>query len=394
VTDRLYYTDSYLCDFEARVLDLSEGGRRVYLDRTAFYPTSGGQPFDTGELDGVEVTDVVDEGDRVAHCLAAPLSATRVHGLVNWARRFDHMQQHSGQHLLSAVLADLYGLSTVAVHFGKLSSTVDLDGGALSREQLVRVEERANEVVVENRPVRVSFEDAREALGLRKPATREGVLRIISIEALDRSACGGTHVRNTGEIGVVLLRKAERVKRAVRLEFLCGGRAVRAARADYELLTGLAADLSAAPAELPGLVATQREQLKALSVSRRELEAELQGYRARQLYSAAASDRSGIRRAIVREGNGSLSELRGLAQSYAGLPRAIFIGVLEEPPSILFAAAPDSGVNAGAVLKGLLDAHGGRGGGSATIAQGSLPGLEQLERVLSSLSGGKAEERD
>jgi alanyl-tRNA synthetase len=393
VTDRLYYTDSYLSDFEATVLDRSEGGRRIYLDRTAFYPTSGGQPFDTGELDGVEVRDVVDEGDRVAHCLAGPLAATRVRGRVHWPRRFDHMQQHSGQHLLSAVLADLLGLSTVAVHFGKLSSTVDLDGAALSREQLVRVEERVNEVVVENLPVQVSFEDAREALGLRKPSTREGTLRIISIEGLDRSACGGTHVRSTGEIGAILLRKAERLKRGVRLEFLCGGRAVRAARADHELLTGLAAELSAAPPELPGLVAAQREQLKALSSSQRELETEVQGYRARQLYAAAASDRSGIRRAIVREGNGRLTELRGLAQAYAAMPGAIFIGVVEAPPSILLAAAPDSGVNAGAVLKGLLDNHGGRGGGSANLAQGSLPGLEQLERVVSLLSGGKAEEK-
>jgi alanyl-tRNA synthetase len=394
VTDRLYYTDSYLSDFEATVVDRSEGGRRIYLDRTAFYPTSGGQPFDTGELDGVEVTDVVDEGDRVAHCLEDPLVATRVRGRVHWPRRFDHMQQHSGQHLLSAVLADLLGLSTVAVHFGKLSSTVDLDGGAPSREQLVRVEDRVNEVVVENRPVRVSFEDAREALGLRKPSTREGTLRIISIEGLDRSACGGTHVRSTGEIGAILLRKTERVKRAVRLEFLCGGRAVRAARADHELLTGLAAELSAAPPELPGLLAAQREQLKTLSSSQRELAAEIQAYRARQLYAAAASDRSGIHRAIVREGNGSLTELRGLAQAYATMPGAIFIGVLEAPPSILLAAAADSGVNAGAVLKGLLDAHGGRGGGSATLAQGRLPGLEQLERVVSLLSGGKAEEKD
>jgi alanyl-tRNA synthetase len=394
VTDRLYYTDSYLSDFEATVVDQSEGGRRVYLDRTAFYPTSGGQPFDTGKLDGVEVTDVVDEGDRVAHCLAAALPATRVRGRVDWPRRFDHMQQHTGQHLLSAVLADLLGLSTVAVHFGKLSSTVDLDGGAPSREQLVRVEERVNEAAVENRPVRVSFEDAREALGLRKPSTREGTLRIISIEGLDRSACGGTHVRNTGEVGAILLRKAERIKRGFRLEFLCGGRAVRAARADHELLTGLAAELSAAPPELPGLLAAQREQLKALSISHGELEAEVQGHRARQLYAAAPSDRSGMRRAIVRERNGSLTELRGLAQAYAAMPDAIFIGVLEAPPSILLAAAPDSGVNAGAVLKGLLDAHGGRGGGSATIAQGSLPGLEQLERVLSLLSGGKTEEKD
>jgi alanyl-tRNA synthetase len=394
VTDRLYYTDSYLVDFEASVVDQTDGGRRVYLDRTAFYPTSGGQQFDTGELGGIGVTDVVDEGDRIAHCLAAPLADSLVRGRVHWPRRFDHMQQHTGQHLLSAVLADLLGLSTIAVHFGKLSSTVDLEGGALTQEQLARVEDQVNEAVVENRPVRVSFEDAREALGLRKPSTRNGTLRIISIEGLDRSACGGTHVRSTGEIGAILLRKAERVKRGVRVEFVCGGRAVRAARADHQLLAGLAAEFSAAPIELPGVLAAQRDQLKVLGTARRELEEELQGYRARQLYAAAGSDRSEIRRAIVREGTGSLTELRGLAQAYAGLPGAIFIGAIEAPPSILLAAAPDSGVHAGAVLKGLLEANGGRGGGSATIAQGSLPSLAHLERVLLLLSGARAEEND
>jgi alanyl-tRNA synthetase len=277
----------------------------------------------------------------------------------------------------------------VAVHFGKLSSTVDLEGVGLSREQLGQIEDRANQVVVENRPVRVSFEDAREAIGLRKATSREGILRIISIEGLDRSACGGTHVRSTGEIGAILLRKLERVKRGVRVEFVCGGRAVRAASGDYDLLAGLAGDFSAAPAELPALMAAQRDQLKALAASRRELEAEVQGYRARQLYDDAAPDSSGIRRALVREGNASLTELRGLAQAYAAMPGAVFIGAVEAPPSILLAAAPDSGVNAGAVLKGVLDANGGRGGGSASLAQGSLPSREQLEKVLLLLSGGK-----
>jgi alanyl-tRNA synthetase len=389
VTDRLYYTDSYLSDFEATVVDQREDGRRVYLDRTAFYPTSGGQPFDTGHLDAVEVTDVVDEGDRIAHCLANPLGSTRVRGQIDWRRRFDHMQQHTGQHLLSAVLADHLGLSTVAVHFGKQSSTVDVDGGPLSRDQVALVEDRANEVITENRSVQVSFEDAREALGLRKATDREGTIRIISIEGLDRSACGGTHVRTTGEIGALHLRKTERVKRCVRVEFLCGSRAIRAARSDYEMLGRLGSELSASPQELPHLIASQREQLRETGAVRRDLEEKVQGYRARELYGAVAPDPSGIRRAILRQPNGSLNELRGLAQAYAALPGAIFIAALEQPPSILVAASPDSGINAGAVLKGLLDASGGRGGGSAILAQGTLPDPAELEKVLLSLSGGK-----
>ena len=192
MTERLYYTDSYIREFEARVVARSDEGRRIYLDRTAFYPTSGGQPFDTGWLGGVEVLDVVDENDRVAHLLASPLGAERVRGEIDWTRRFDHMQQHTGQHLLSAVIEELFGHPTVSVHFGRDSSTLDLGADAFTAAQVEVAEERANAVAVENRPVEVSFEDASTAAGLRKSSAREGTLRIVTIRDLDRSACGGT----------------------------------------------------------------------------------------------------------------------------------------------------------------------------------------------------------
>src|SRR5829696_5605904 len=230
MTQRLYHTDSYLRQFEASVVDRTEDSNRIYLDCTAFYPTSGGQPFDRGLVNGVEVIDVIDEGDRVAHLLATPLSDHRVVGRVDWGRRFDHMQQHSGQHLLSAVLADQLGQLTTSVHFGRESSTLDLATANLRSEQVQRAEERANEIIVENRPVEVTFEDADLATGLRKAPDRKGELRIVTIQDLDRSACGGTHVRSTAEIGCVLIRKLERVRQGTRLEFLCGLRATRRAR--------------------------------------------------------------------------------------------------------------------------------------------------------------------
>jgi Ser-tRNA(Ala) deacylase AlaX len=229
VTERLYYSDAYLTDFAAAVVARSEDGRRIYLDRTAFYPTSGGQPFDTGWLGDTAVTDVVDEGDRIAHVLAEPILGEHLHGRVDWPRRFDHMQQHTGQHLLSAILAERFGAPTVSVHFGTDASTLDLDTGSFSREQTVEAEARVNQAVTDNRPIRVSFEDAGSAAGLRKAPGRGGMLRIVTIEGLDRSACGGTHVRATGEIGPILIRKVERVKQLVRLEFVCGARAVRRA---------------------------------------------------------------------------------------------------------------------------------------------------------------------
>src|SRR5689334_2166496 len=151
MTERLYYLDSYLTDFDARVTDRADDGRRLYLDRTAFYPTSGGQPHDLGRLGDAAVVDVIDEGNRIAHLLAAPLRAQRVTGRIDWARRFDHMQQHTGQHLLSAVLADLYGFATISVHFGADGSTLDLETAGMTPDQVRAAELRANAVVTENR---------------------------------------------------------------------------------------------------------------------------------------------------------------------------------------------------------------------------------------------------
>ncbi|HKP50519.1 MAG TPA: alanyl-tRNA editing protein [Gemmatimonadales bacterium] len=390
MTQRLYYLDSDLRTFEASVVEQAEEGRRVYLDRTAFYPTSGGQLHDTGRLEGIEVADVVDEGERVAHLLVEPLaSGSIVRGELNWPRRLDHMQQHTGQHLLSAVLADLWDYPTSSVHLGELTSTLDLDTPQLTSEQVAQAEERANEVIADNRPVTIAFEDAGSATGLRKPSSRSGAIRIVSIEGLDRSACGGTHVRATGAIGALLVRKVERVRKGVRLEFLCGLRAIRRSRLEFNVLSKLAAELSSSVEELPRVVANQRADVKALSASKRELEADLSRYRAQELYASAQPDPAGIRRATVRLANGGLDELRGLALAFAGFPRAVFIGATESPPSVLLSAAPDSGIDAASVLKQTVSNAGGRGGGSSTMAQGVLPGKAQLEQVLSVLEGTK-----
>jgi alanyl-tRNA synthetase len=386
MTLRLYYTDSYLRTFDASVVEGADDGRRIYLDRTAFYPTSGGQPFDTGTLAGVGVVDVIDEGDRIAHLLAGPLPhAGKVTGSVDWERRFDHMQQHTGQHLLSAVLHELYGHATVSVHFGRESSTLDLDTDALDHTRLVEVETRANQVVTENRPVDVSFEQAAGTTGLRKSSSREGTLRIVTIRDLDRSACGGTHVRATGEIGPILITRAERAKRNLRLEFLCGARAVRRARADLDLLTRLSAQLSAAGHELPGLIDAQRAELKAAAAARRELEEELASLRARDLYAASPPGRSGLRSILVWEEDGPIDRMRPLAQAVATMPKVLFVGWMENPPALLVAASEDSGLDAGRLLRWSLEPAGGRGGGNSRIGQGTAPSGPALEQAVAAI---------
>jgi alanyl-tRNA synthetase len=385
-TNRLYYTDAYRTTFAGTVIDRDESGTRVYLSETAFYPTSGGQPHDVGTLAGVPVTDVVDEGDRIAHVLASPFpeGAATADGTIDWERRFDHMQQHTGQHLISAVFEDLFGFATVSVHFGPDYSTLDVEIESVSRQQLLMAEARANSIVGEARPVVVTFEDAATAAGLRKASDREGTLRIVSITGLDRSACGGTHVRSTAEIGVVLLRSVEKVRKTIRIEFVCGQRAIRQARRDYEALGKIAASLSASPDDAAELVAGQAERLKDADNARKRLEKELATYRVRERYDAAAPDSSGVRTIVIRDA-ASMDDVRTLAQAAFALPRVVVIGTLSNPPSVLVASSEDSGVDAGRTIKERLSAVGGRGGGSPRIAQGSVPNAEAVESVVSSL---------
>jgi alanyl-tRNA synthetase len=295
------------------------------------------------------------------------------------------MQQHTGQHLLSAVFEELFGLKTVSFHMGEESSTIDIEGRTVDAEVLQATERRVNELVFENRPVAILFEHAAEVQALRKPSAREGTLRVIAIQGVDRSACGGTHVRSTGEIGPVLLRKIEKIRQTMRVEFLCGGRAIRRARADYEALNKAAQLFSAPLDEVPAMLAAQLEAARAADKSKRKLELELAGYQGKALYAATEPDAQGIRRVFRQSARGNLEDLRAVAQSFTAQPKAIFLAAIADPPSVLLAASEDAGIDAGKLLKGALAGVGGRGGGTARVAQGSVPDSSRLETVLASL---------
>jgi alanyl-tRNA synthetase len=374
-TERLYYQDCYLREFRARVVETAGDGRCVYLDRTAFYPTSGGQPFDLGTLGGVAVREVIDEEDRIAHVMEAPLSATEVEGVVDWDRRYDHMQQHTGQHLLSAVLEELFKIRTISFHLGAESSTIDVDAPSLNPQQLERAEERCAEVVAQARPVQITFEDASGGPDLRKASTRTGTLRIVTIENLDRSACGGSHVRSTAEIGMVLTGKSEKIRGSTRLEFVCGNRALRRARADNRLLASIGRTLSVPPEQSPEMLTGLIEKHKSLEKTAQRLATELARREGKELFLAAAPGPDGIRRMIQR---GPIDDaMRARAQAFvASLPpgeKAVFLAVCDQPPSLLLAASTDSGVHAGDRVKAAVTACGGRGGGNQQLAQGSVP---------------------
>ncbi|HEY6343180.1 MAG TPA: hypothetical protein VIY49_16920 [Bryobacteraceae bacterium] len=384
MTQRLYYSDAYLREFRAHVTASEDLGRRVYLDRTAFYPTSGGQPFDRGTLGGVAVLEVVDEEERIAHVLSAPLEivsaplgAGEVAGSIDWSRRFDHMQQHTGQHLLSAVFEELHRIPTVSFHLGAESSTIDIQVAGLDDARLEAVEERCAQIVGEGRPVSISFEDAATATGLRKESARGGTLRIVSIETLDRSACGGTHVRSTAEIGPILIRKVEKVRGYMRVEFVCGLRALRQARADYHALAAIARTLSTPMDRAAEALAAQAERIKTLEKISHRQTLDLAAREGRELHAAAQSDESGLRRVSERRAIDEVTRAR--AQAFAACGKAVYLAVSADPPSLLLAASADSGVDAGARVKAAVTALGGRGGGNSNLAQGSAPSLEALD---------------
>ncbi len=261
-TKRLYYDDVFTREFTAQVLSCEPGGAaasktaagalwRVKLDRTAFYPTSGGQPHDIGRLGDARVVDVLDEEEQVIHVVDKPIGIGAVKGTIDWDRRFDHMQQHTGQHVLSAVFHSKFALPTVSFHLGLDICTIDVRGREPTQEILDGAMAAANDVVYADREVNVKYGTAEElaAAGVRKTVERSGTLRAIEIESLELQPCGGTHVQRTGQIGMILLRGVSRIRQDWRVEFACGRRAERLAREDFATLRAVAQRLNCSPQE-------------------------------------------------------------------------------------------------------------------------------------------------
>jgi alanyl-tRNA synthetase len=395
MTDRLYYHDSFLYDFDARVLEsfARDGRHAVVLDRTAFYPTSGGQVHDLGMLqaDGqkIPITEVADEEDgRILHFASASLAAgTQVHGSVNAARRLDHVQQHSGQHVLSAAFIQLFNMPTVSFHMGEESCTIDLETSGLSSVQAQKAELLANEVIAEDRPVGIRFVPLEEArkLGLRKlPPKQTGDLRLIDITNFDLTACGGTHVRATGQIGSILLRKIEKVKQGVRVEFVCGLRAVNTARRDYTTLTEAAALYSSHIYDVPEQVRKSLAEAKAAGKTQHKLLEELAELSAERLLAQAAGSPHVITQFFPDR---DALFIKLLAQKLTAGKSAV-IALLASgsgQPTLVFAQTPGQKSNMGQLMKDVMAQLGGRGGGSADMAQGGLPAGTADDEKLKSL---------
>ena len=407
MTERLYYNDSFLYDFRASVLDTRELKRdgnqstwAVKLDRTAFYPTSGGQPFDTGRLTTesksgvpleVAIDDVFeDEEGEVWHRVAKVLPpGAEVRGLIDAERRRDHMQQHTGQHLLSAAFVQLLNAKTVSFHLGEEISTIDIDLPVVSRDDLVRVERLSNEVIAQDRAIAVRYATREEAveMGVRKLPERVGEIRLIDIRDFDLNACGGTHAQSTGQIGGLLIRRTEKVKQGLRVEFVCGLRAITVARRDFETLSEASALYPCAPGDLPGNIGKQRDDARLVQKREGKLLEELAELKAAQLIHEAAD--KPVPRVIVqvfedRDANFTKLLAQRLTKSTAGM--IALLASAQAPPALVFARSADLTPDMGGLLRELVAAAGGRGGGGKDFAQGGVPDKEKLQSVLDEAS--------
>jgi len=396
MTDRLYYRDSFLYEFEGEICAITETPRpAVTLDRTAFYPTSGGQIHDTGWITSSgakhRVTEVADtKGGGVVHYLEAPVKelapGSRIRGEVDVVRRRDHMQQHSGQHILSAAFVRLFNMPTVSFHMADDYCSIDLDTLSLTKEQIESAERLANEVILENRPVNIRFVTREEAgkLGLRKiPPTERDELRLIDITDFDLTACGGTHVRQTGQIGCILLRKTEKVRQGYRVEFVAGLRAVAAARRDFTTLTETAALFSAHIYDLPQQATKSLEEVKTLRKQRAESLEELAAAQAAALL--AETPEVVGRKLVVRVfSDRDVNFLKLSAQKLTRLaPNVVtLLGTTSPQPALVFAQSGGQPFDMGARMKEIVARFGGRGGGSKDMAQGGIADSSQIEAAL------------
>jgi alanyl-tRNA synthetase len=392
MSERLYYSDAYCTGFTAEVVEArTEGGRsHVVLDRTAFYPTSGGQPFDTGTLGGLPVVEVLETGEGVVrHVVEGRLEeGRRVEGSIDWRRRFDHMQQHTGQHILSAAFERLLQAPTVGFHLGGATATIDLaveaTAGAVSR-----AETEANRVVWEDRPVSVRFVSAAAAaaLPLRKPPARSGTLRLIDIEDFDLSACGGTHVTRTGAVGVIAVRGFERFKRGTRVEFVCGGRALVLFHEFRQSVDESIRHLSVLPAELPAAIERTQAEIRDLERTLRGVQESLARHEAALL--SARGTRHGEITCVAEALEGwDAAGLKAVAAALGARPGHAAVLIAGSPAQIVVSRSPGVPIEPAAILRKLTARFGGRGGGRGDLAQGGgleadpAAILEEARRIL------------
>jgi alanyl-tRNA synthetase len=389
-TRRIYYDDAFAKEFEASVVvceSIVHNGEAVWgvvLDQSAFYPTSGGQPHDRGKIGEGNVLDVRDEGDEILHVADQCVERGGVHCCIDWPRRFDHMQQHTGQHLLSAMFLERFGRPTVSFHLGAELSTIDLRGPEPSEEILEGAQRAANRIVFENRAVTVRYGTAEDLarLGVRKEVEREGILRAIEIEGADLQPCGGTHVERTGQIGTLLVRRCTKMRQDWRVEFVCGARAERVARQDFLRLRAASEKLDCPPEDLAAAADRAVSDRDANFKRTRALLQRLAEIEAAQALREVAAD-SGGARVVQRVFDLVEVEYLGFfAAEIAKAERAIAFLASSVSGDLIFAQHPTTAKDMGAIFKQVVAKIGGKGGGSRDFCRGRLSDPSKTEAAL------------
>jgi alanyl-tRNA synthetase len=402
MSNRLYYTDSYTTQFNAAILEQVALGEQtaVVLDQTYFYPTSGGQPCDSGMINGTAVVDVQvrAEDGAVLHLLAGPPAGGQATGVIDWDRRFDHMQQHTGQHILSQAFIQTVGAQTVGFHLSEGTVTIDLDQDAIDEAALADAERLANEIVWQDLPVAVRFVTHEQAaeLPLRKiPPTNGEKLRLVDIVGFDLTACGGTHVARTGEVGLIKIVKKEQRGDKTRIEFRCGARALAHYGEEHAILTQLTSQLTTGAGELATAVAGLQDNEKQLRREVKQLQTDLFQYRAQEFLAGAeqVGDLKIVKQAFAGIDAGQLRVLA--ATLAAGEKVVVLLGVSGEKAQLIFGRAADAPGTMNLLLRETLAQLGSKsGGGSETLAQGVVPNLslKQVEEALNWARGRFVEE--
>lgn len=391
MAERLFHQDPYLRTFAARVVRRGDrdGKPYVVLDQTAFYATSGGQPFDTGMLGGARVVDVVEDGQELLHVLDRPIDGGEVTGEIDWPRRHDHMQQHHGQHLLSQAFIRAADAETVSFHLGAETSTIDLNVPDLHEARVHEAEEVANRVVFEDREVSARVYSAEEVkkLPLRKPPTVTDGIRIVSVPDFDHSACGGTHPRRTGEVGLIKVLRWERSKGVVRVEFVCGLRALREFRSRLRWLSQACSALSTSASELPGLLAKRLQDAEATRKRVRDLDERIAHHEAVELY-ASATETHGVRLATVWYEGRDAGVLSILAKGVRERgPAVVLLASRTDKASLLFSASDGVQVDLREAMKEACAVLGGKGGGRPNHAQGGSNDASRLTEAMAKAQG-------
>lgn len=389
MTRKRYHENPYLQTFSSQVVEHleHEGKPAVILTQTAFYPTSGGQPHDTGKLNDVAVLDVIETPEHeLIHILEAPLTADTVQGQINWERRFDHMQQHTGQHLLSQVFLKLCDADTLSFHLSTEYSSVDIDVGDLDTETVKFVEAIANQVIYENRNVTAHSVNSDELalFPIRTPPIVENNIRIVEIEQFDYSPCGGTHCSRTGEIGQIKITKYENYKGGSRISFVCGNRALKDNQQKTDLLQELSGIMSCGEPELPHHVQKCLDDLKDMRREHKHLVQQVLDYESRALLSEReqVNNISILQKRFEARDPKALKILamKVLEQSPATV--VLFGGTQKGKASLLFLCSEGLPFDMGQLMKSACVLLNGRGGGKPTQAQGGGTKLEKLEEAL------------